>query len=485
MKRIGRPNLVPGKTSKNEKLSWRADFQAVRDFKTFETINTLRMKSSILKFQQFLVIGTFTAIALGTFITVSGLSLLRQTLPADRSTVLLVGLLIILYLSASLVFVETFSNRKLAVSGSAHLELLRSLDVPLQHVVIRWGLIPCLRRLSVVSYLSLMFIALFADRSDLYLQVVIVTCGALLLTGTTVIFIVLRFATTTPQQPRLSGLTIVFTLTSGYLLGRLASAIAAVITSVEPHIDSGLLTVIIAGTGIAAALFSMMSIRLWRCLEYRRLLISRNPTSAHPVWKPQRAASLVVAILFKELFSSKQGSVIVTSLTIWLTILGTLIGASELLPLQVNIPPEQLSGGQLGLSIILSLGVIEPALQRIGPTAKLYYYYFRFLWDNGSGYASRILAPLAIYSIVGTVIGGFISSCFFLLLGSWSPVALLSGLITSLSAVLADVLARAPLTTDRTKAADITDALLTMILLAPLAFTVTLDPQTVIFVLSG
>lgn len=418
-----------------------------------------------------------TVTAFGTLTLVTGLSRLRDLLPGERSSVLLLGLLLIAYSSVALVFSEVISTRRLAVSGSSHLRLFRSLDLPIQHVVLRFGLIPCLRRIIPVGYLSLIFLLVFMEASDVYFFVLTLAGTAILLSGSIAVFAILYFASSPPQRTRLGGSTIILALLSGYILGSITSAAVPVLTSREGNaMDTWNLlgTVIVSAAAVTIALLSIGSLKLWRDLGYSPILVSKATPGSN-----RRPTTSMIVILISDLLNSKQGSVVVTSLTMWIAFLGALIGASNLLPVQLGLPAGQGARYEMGLAIVLSLGLIEPALQRVGPTVKLYH--FRFLWENGAGFLSTILAPLIVYGASGLLVGGFISVAAFLVFGDWSPIAVLSGLITSLSAVLAEALSRPPLTTDGTKAADITDAFLTLVLIGPCAVILALEPQASTF----
>jgi hypothetical protein len=129
----------------------------------------------------------------------------------------------------------------------------------------------------------------------------------------------------------------------------------------------------------------------------------------------------------------------------------------------------------VGITVLLSLGVTEPTLYRIGPTAKLYHY--RFAWENGFSATAIVTWLVGIYVLTGAAIGGFVFAGSLLVLGALAPGAVLAGVIVAAAGIIAESFSRPPTTTDGTKSNDVMDALFTFLLISPCSLILVVSPE--------
>ena len=461
---------------------WRSDYRTLRDFRAFELVNALRLPLTLDGFRVVATLGSIAAIALGTLVFFPVMTALRDGPLRDHTTAVLNwGFLGLLYAAAAIVLAEIISSRRLAVSGCPHLELFRAMELPLHQVVIRYGVIPALRRILLLWYASGLFLVIFFEASANYVSVVVASIAVLLFVSGASVFSVLKFASVPARRIGLRWRYCLIALALGLVLG---SATGFLAPRVAPFggidLDSSrFLPTLAVCAAMASGLLFLLSVRTWRRLSYFGVSLGVAPTvpgSRLPTAGPGR-------FVLSDMLSSKQGSVVSTIVLAWISVVGLLLGASNLLPVHPNLGDAELHRSLIGLSVLLSLAVTEPMLHRIGPTAKLYHY--RFAWENGVPAAAIVARLMGIYLLMGAMIGGFVLLAAFLALGVPAPGAVFAGVIVAAAGIVAESLSRPPATTDGTKSNDVLDALLTLLLISPCSFVLVLSPQFSTLVLSG
>lgn len=469
--------------------NWLRDYKSLRDFHIFEIVNIFRLSITVEGFRTLILFGGVVFVVIGGTVLIFVCSAFQGFAQKIMPELFMPGLLIILYLAVILIFTEIVPTRRLAVAELPHLELFRALDLPMSQITFRYGLMPLLKRLGCFSYVASLFFIIFAENSQTYLLTAGIVFLGVILTASITVFIVIQFATRPPYQLRLGltglGLTKFFwPLIFGVVIGAITSlflntnASQLTLSSVSHSLSVYQYIFIYIAEFCAIAGFSISSYRRWKQLSYSNLLLSKSVTP------PKKHASHTLeTLMIVDFLKSKQGSAITTTFAIWVAFTGLLLGANQLLPLRPNqfsllnmqLQFDQLQGSLSGLTILLSIGILEPILHRIGPTAKLYQ--FRFAWENGFSILSITIKALSVYSLAGVLVGLFIFIVVFLLFGIAIFDPIFIGFIVSCAAVLAETIARPPTTTNGAKAPDITDGFLTFIFVSPCALVFTTNHE--------
>ncbi|UVJ40131.1 hypothetical protein [Arthrobacter sp. CJ23] len=411
------------------------------------------------------------------------LTVLRDGLfRGNMDDALSLGFLALVYSAAVLGLGEIVSNRRLAVTGTPHLELFRAMELPIHQVVLRYGILPLVRRLGLLWFAAALFLTVFFEVSPRYLATVVATVAVLLVTTAAALHCVLRFASSAARRNTLSWSFGLLALTVGLLIGGATAPLLSHVRAAGAW-DAGsalfestaavACAVSLAATG-ASGLFSL---RLWRGLAYRKILL------ATPVTSRKKRRLTLASILLSELFHSRQGSVVGVIALSWIAVVGSLLGASGVLRLDSSLDGGDLQRSLIGVTLVLSLGVTEPTLYRIGPTAKLYA--LRFAWENGNSARSIVTGLIGVYFLIGGAIGLFVFCSAFLALGIMDMGIILTGVIVMAAGIIAEALARPATSTDGTKAADIMDALYTLLLVSPCSLILVLSPARSTILLLG
>lgn len=445
-----------------------SDYAALRDFRAFELLNTLRWSVSLESFKALTTLGTAAVLLLGTLVLGAGLAALRDSLSAsDTESTLWLGVLVIAYISTVLLLSELVSNRRLAVTGSPHLELFRAMELPIHHVVLRYGVLPLSRRLALLWYSAGVFFVVFFDADPPYLGALSTAVALLVLTSTASLFCVLRLASSFAQHQSLRVSSCFAALFSGLLLGAATSLLVGTGAIVSSQAVAGFLPWICGVLLLLGLLFGFWSVRRWRHLAYRKIIGAQQAQMSFT--RPPK----LWAMLLRELLSSRQGSVIsVTALT-WMGVLGCLLGAWLILPVGVGSSMD-LHRALVGATIILSLGTTEPVLHRIGPTTRLFA--MRFAWENGLAAPAILKSLMALYYVLAASVGCFVCCAAYLLFGTPVPSLILVSVIVMAAGIISEFVARPAVSTDGTKSADIMDALYTLVLVAPCSAVLALEP---------
>jgi hypothetical protein len=462
----------PWGTSSPAALERISDYRTLRDFRAFEIVNALRLSLALQSFRALVALASIALVVVGTLAFVSAMSVLRDgPFRHDSAVVLVWGLLAFLYSTAALVFSEIVSSRRLAVSGTPHLELFRAMELPFRQVVVRYGLVPMFRRMAVLWYSAAAFLAIFFETTANYSNVVAASLCILALASAACLYSVLHFASAPAQRTSLRWPSCVLTLMLGLVLGAATGTLSSRLGPAGIAVGEvpGYLPLISLSALAAAMLLLLMSIRKWRSLGYRRVLLTAQRSG-----RRSPSAGLTKFLLF-DLLGSQQGSVAGTIILAWIAVVGFLLGANGVLPLTMSVNSQELQRSLIGLTVLLSLGIIEPMLHRIGPTAKLYH--FRFAWENGSSARGMVASLLWVYFLVGGIVGAFIFCCAFLAVGVPAPGTVLAGMVVTASGIIAETLARPPVSTDGTKSNDVMDALFMLLLVSPCSLTLVLSPE--------
>ncbi len=449
----------------------RSDYRILRDFRAFEIVNTMRLPLTLDAFRALAILGSVALVLLGTLAFASTMAVLRDgPLRHDTAAVLNWGFLAILYSAVATVLTEVVSSRRLAVAGTPHLELFRALELPLPQVVVRYGLVPALRRTGILWYSAAVFLMVFFEGSSSYLNVVAASVSVLTLASCACAYCVLHFASTPARRIGLRWLYCLLALILGLLLGAATGFLVPRLSRLDGLADdpSRFLPLLCLLGAVVSAVLLLLSIRAWRRLSYRRISLRIGRGGSQ---RPVRNFGLFVAT---DLLSSKQGSVITTIVLAWIAVVGILLGARGILPLHSAPGGGELHKGVIGIAVLLSLGVTEPMLYRIGPTAKLYHY--RFAWENGVSATAIVARLFGIYVMTGAIIGGFVFLGALLALDLPAPGAVFAGLIVAASGVVAESLSRPPTTTDGTKSNDVMDGLFTLLLISPCSLILVVGP---------
>lgn len=457
-----------------------ADYRTLRDFRAFEIVNAMRLSLALDSFRTLALFGSIAVVALGTLVFVSAMSVLRDSSLRNTAGALELGLLAVFYLAAVVTVSETISSRRLAVAGSPHLELFRAMELPFQQVVVRYGLIPVLRRTGLVWYVAAMFFIIFFEASPHYLGITVIAVSVLTLCSSACLYSTLRFASAPARRAGLRWQLCLLTLLLGIAVG-VATGLLWPRFGSAAHVQADaqeLLPLMCSIALVGSGLFIMRGIRMWRTLAYRKILLGTGERS------PQRKQGAgLTAFVVSDLVSSRHGSVISTIILAWIAVVGILLGARDVLPLHSSVNGEDLHRSLIGISLILSLGVSEPVLYRIGPSAKLYH--FRFAWENGTSSTSIVSRLMGVYLVSGGVIGAFLFCGAFLALGIVAPGTVIVGVTVMAAGIIAETLARPGTSTDGTKSNDVMDALCTLLLISPCSLVLVLSPANSAILLLG
>lgn len=451
---------------------WFSDYRTLADFRVFEIVNALRLSLSLDSFKALVAFGSIAFVVVGSLAFVSAMSVLRDgPFRHDSAGVLVWGILAILYSTAAMVLSETISSRRLAVAGTPHLELFRAMELPFRQVVVRYGLVPMFRRMAVLFYAAALFLTIFFEPTANYSNIVAASLSILTLSSAACLYSVLHFASAPARRTSLRwtscGLTLVLGLVLGAATGVLGSRLgpAAISVGAVP----GYLPLISLLAFAAAVLLLVCSVRKWRTLDYRRVLLAAQQN------KHESPSGRLTKFLVFDFLGSKQGSVAGTIILVWIAVVGFLLGASAVLPLATSLNSQELHRSLIGMTVLLSLGITEPMLHRIGPTAKLYH--FRFAWENGSSAGSVVTSLAGVYFLLGGIVGVFIFCCALLTFGVPAPGTVLVGIVVTASGIMAETLSRPPISTDGTKSNDVMDALFTLLLVSPCSLVLVLSPE--------
>lgn len=462
----------PGGASGPAASEWFADYRTLRDFRVFEIVNALRLSLTLDSFRVLVAFGSIALVVVGSLAFVSAMSVLRDgPFRDDSAGVLVWGLLAILYSTAAMVFSEIVSSRRLAVSGTPHLELFRSLELPFRQVVVRYGVIPLFRRMAVLYYAAALFLTVFFEPTANYSNIVAAAVSVLTLSSAACLYSVLHFASAPARRMSVRwpacGLMLLLGLVLGAVTGVLGSRPGPSAISVGIVPDYLPLMSLLACA--AAGLVLLGSIRKWRALGYRRVLLAAQLS------KHRSQSGTLTRFLLLDLLGSKQGSVVGSIILAWIAVVGFLLGAGGVLPLATSLNSQDLQRSLVGMTVLLSLGITEPMLHRIGPTAKLYH--FRFAWENGSSAGSVVASVIRVYLLLGGIIGVFIFCCAFLMFAVPAPGTVFVGIVVTASGIIAETLSRPPISTDGTKSNDVMDALFTLLLVSPCSLILVLSPE--------
>jgi hypothetical protein len=417
----------------------RSDYRILRDFRAFETVNAMRLPVTLDGFRALTVFGSIAVIVVGTLVFFSAMSVLRDgPLRHDTVAVLNWGFLGILYAAVAAVLGEIVSSRRLAVSGTPHLELFRAMELPLQQVVVRYGLVPMVRRMGALWYSTAIFLMIFFEETPSYLNILAGSISVLAFASCAGVYSVLHFASVPVRRIGLHWRSCLLALILGLALGAATAFLVRQLISAGPslgglaEVSSSLVPVPCVIAATACGLLIVFSIRRWRGLAYRKISLGTGRGGTH-----RPVASFGVFVV-TDLLGSKQGSVITTIVLAWIAVVGVLLGARGILPIQSTLGSGELHKSLIGFAVLLSLGVTEPMLNRIGPTAKLYHY--RFAWENGSSATAIVVRLVWIYVAAGATVGGFVFLGALLALDMAAPGAVLAGLIVAASGVVAESL---------------------------------------------
>ncbi|MDQ0029700.1 hypothetical protein [Arthrobacter bambusae] len=450
----------------------RSDYRILRDFRAFEIVNALRLPLTLDGFRALATFGSIALMVLGTMVFASTLSVLREgPLRDDTTAVLNGGFLAILYSAVATVLTEVVSSRRLAVSGAPHLDLFRALELPLRQVVVRYGLIPALRRTGLLWYSAAVFLMVLFEETSSYLSIVVASVSVLALASCACVYCVLHFASTPARRIGLRWLYCFLALTLGLLLGAATGFLVPRFSGLGGFAEdpARFLPVLCLLAAVGSGVLILLSIRAWLRLSYRKISLGAERGGK------QGARTSFGLFVVMDLLSSKQGSVITTIVLAWITIVGILLGARGVLPLHSALSGGDLQKSLIGIAVLVSLGITEPMLNRIGPTAKLYHY--RFAWENGFPATAIIVRLVGIYIMAGAAIGGFVFLGALLALEIPVPGAVFAGMIVAASGVVAESLSRPPTTTDGTKSNDVMDALVTLLLISPCSLVLVVSPE--------
>ncbi|WP_437772805.1 hypothetical protein [Arthrobacter sp. KNU40] len=450
----------------------RSDYRILRDFRAFEIVNAMRLPLTLDGFRALVIFGSIAVVLLGTMVFASTMSVLRDgPLRHDTAAVLNWGFLAVLYCAVATVLTEVVSSRRLAVSGTPHLELFRAMELPLQQVVVRYGLVPALRRTGILWYSAAVFLLVFFEESSSYLDVVAASVSVMVFASCACVYCVLHFASTPARRIGIHWRYCLLALILGLLLGVATGFLLPHLSRIDELAEdpSRFLPALYVLAAAASGILVLLSVRAWRRLSYRRISLGTERGGS------QRAVTNFGLFVLTDLLSSKQGSVIATIVLAWIAVVGTLLGARGILPLPSALGSGELHKSLVGIAVLLSLGVTEPMLYRIGPTAKLYHY--RFAWENGFSAAAIVVRLVGIYVMAGAAVGGFAFLGALLALDLPAPGAVLAGLIVAASGVVAESLSRPPTTTDGTKSNDVMDGLFTLLLISPCSLILVVSPE--------
>ena len=255
----------------------RSDYRILRDFRAFEIVNAMRLPLTLDGFRALAIFGSIALVLLGTMVFASTMSVLRDgPLRHDTAAVLNWGFLAILYSAVATVLTEVVSSRRLAVSGTPHLELFRAMELPLPQVVVRYGLVPALRRTGILWYSAAVFLLVFFEESSSYLNVVAASVSVLALASCACVYCVLHFASTPARRMGLRWLYCLLALILGLLLGAATGFLLPQLSRLDGLAEdpSRFLPALYLLAAVASGILILLSIRAWRRLSYRRISFS-------------------------------------------------------------------------------------------------------------------------------------------------------------------------------------------------------------------
>ncbi len=423
------------------------------------------------------VVGTVAVVLLGTVVLGSVLTAVRSRLSeAETASTLWLGILFISYSATVLVLSEVVSNRRLAVTGSQHLDLFRALELTLQSVVLRYGILPLAGRLALLWSPAAVFFVVFFESSPLYLAAVSTAGSLLVLSSTAALYCVLKLASAPAQRHVLRASSCVAALFTGLLMGAATSLFLSTGPKLHTPVLMGLLPWINANLLLFGVIFGCWSIRLWRRLAYRQIVGLQRAQVAS-----KRLPSLW-AVLLRELLSSRQGSLVGVTTLSWIAVSGCLIGAWMILPVTAG-SIVYLHRALIGVTIILSLGTTEPVLHSIGPTTRMDA--LRFAWEIGLSVRTILKSLMTLYYVLAASVGCFVFCAAGLLFRTPVPGVILVSIIVMAAGIISEFVARPAVSTDGTKSADIMDALYTLVLVSPCSTVLALEPSHSTLLLLG
>jgi hypothetical protein len=182
-----------------------------------------------------------------------------------------------------------------------------------------------------------------------------------------------------------------------------------------------------------------------------------------------RSPGLAGALL-GDLNASPHGTLVALTYFGLTTLLGVLLGASPLLPIPGAhaAAPSEVLRGVVGLVVLLSSCVLALALERIGPTAKIFH--ARFALENGLTLRRVTWSFFGLSAALALPVGGFVALAGWMITGRLFPSALGVALIVAESLV-------APLpNTDGSRTLDVASSILAYALMAPCLLVLFLDP---------
>jgi hypothetical protein len=217
--------------------------------------------------------------------------------------------------------------------------------------------------------------------------------------------------------------------------------------------------------------FSAGTIVCVRRARYAQLLLPAPRRRA-----PRREAPGLAAAFLGDLGASPHGTLVALYYLGLTTLLGVLIGASSLLPIPEShaATPSELLRVVVGLVVLLSSCVLALSLERIGPTAKIFY--ARFALENGQSVKRVTWSLFGLYAGLAVPIGAVVALGSWIVTGKLFLSALGVALIVAAAEAAAECLVAPLPNTDGSRSLDVASSILAYALMTPCLLVLFLDP---------
>lgn len=463
-------NVKPREGEKVRHLEF-SDFRALRDFRAFEVVNTMRLSLSLDGYRTVILIGSITVLTVGLAVCILLFSTIRQSPTMDRQSIGLLAVATATYFGCLIIFGEVYSGRRIAVSGNPHLALFKSLDIPLQHVLIRYGLLPLFIRMFVFAGCIVVYLGIFWDPSIEYTRQLLLLSTILIFVLSAGIYSVLKCSVQPPSRQRRGWVLALAPGSVGVLVGLGTSGLLPSVRESERSLVflREHAVWLCPPLLVSASILILLSVRMWKRLSYQLVEPPREGR------RKCSGARTLFQVIWIDLLTSKQGSLIMLLVLAWSALLGVLVGLRWGSVFPIVLPSDQLERGLISIAILMTLSFVEPMLLRTGPTSKRSQY--RFSWENGGSHRKIVASATAHYALCGAIAGFLVLLAGYLVFDQWIFASIPASLVATAAALLAECLTSPPVSTDGTKAADLLEALVTMVLIAPCAMVLALGPE--------
>lgn len=448
--------MLGGKIGGNGAGTWRRSLRAALDLLAFASLSSLGWRISVPAFKALVVWLAVAAIPVIAAVSHLAASTFAQRVEAFASpdaaavTMLLFMGIVNVYMGAGLLARETFSRRRLRVSGSPHEDLYRALDID---------------KLAVFAvFVGLRTVALFAALALVNLSVVTVVVDHLAAPGMGWLLAVLlpvamalghlslacRFALHPPRAARV-GLAVFVGLVVGSAVSGAALALLVVElvrqvgradrlpTSSPAWAGEGSLMLAMVAAAVGAALALSFLARGVGALA--RECFARRPAqrpttgSTHHSVQLATARQPVMLLLHREVTRSGAAVVLRRMVLVVALLLAFVAGfGSRFSPVVGETVSDSVVRASLLLSFLVCLAFVELVMGPAGIAPLIRH--LRYLWESGLSLRTISAGAIGYYIAGATAFALLLSLLPLVAVGRWSPFHLILGLSIPSAAAL-------------------------------------------------